>query len=59
MTVAEYRDKILFPHGKDRIIARFKKFVKQHPNLDGINKPPTKDNTSNIVTRNFIAKKKK
>ena len=59
MTVAEYRDKILFPHGKDRIIARFKKFVKLRPELEGINKPPTKDNTSNMATRQFITKKKK
>lgn len=28
MTVAEYRDKILFPHGREKIIARFKKFYK-------------------------------
>ena len=59
MTVAEYRDKILFLHGKDRIIARFKKFVKLHPDLEGINKPPTKDNTSNIATKNFINRKKR
>ena len=59
MTVAEYRDKILFPHGKERIIARFKKFIKLHSDLEGINKPPTKDNTSNIATRQFITKKKK
>lgn len=26
MTVAEYRDKILFPHGKERIIKRFKQY---------------------------------
>ncbi len=28
MTVAEYRDKILFPHGKERIVKRFKMFYK-------------------------------
>jgi len=28
MTVAEYRDKVLFPHGREKIIARFKKFYK-------------------------------
>ena len=28
MTVAEYRDKILFPHGREKILARFKKFYK-------------------------------
>ncbi len=27
MTVAEYRDKILFPHGKERIIKRFKQYL--------------------------------
>lgn len=26
MTAAEFRDKVLFPHGKDKIIARFKKY---------------------------------
>lgn len=28
MTVAEYRDKILFPHGKERIIKRFEQYYK-------------------------------
>ncbi len=28
MTVAEYRDKILFPHGKQKIIARFEQYFK-------------------------------
>lgn len=28
LTVAEYRDKILFPHGREKILARFKKFYK-------------------------------
>lgn len=28
MTVAEYRDKILFPHGRGKIIKRFEKFYK-------------------------------
>lgn len=28
MTVAEYRDKILFPHGKDKIIKRFEQYYK-------------------------------
>ena len=59
MSVAEYRDKILFPHGKERIIARFKKFVKLRPDLEGKSKPTTKDNTSNMATRQFITKKKK
>lgn len=35
MTVAKYRDKILFPHGKERIIKRFQKFIAQHPNAEG------------------------
>ena len=31
ITVADYRDKVLFPHGKEKIVARFKKFYKlQH-----------------------------
>lgn len=30
MTVADYRDKVLFPHGKEKIVARFKKFYKLH-----------------------------
>lgn len=28
MTVAEYRDKVLFPHGKEKIVARFKRYYK-------------------------------
>lgn len=28
MTVAEYRDKILFSHGREKILALFKKFYK-------------------------------
>lgn len=28
LTVAEYRDKILFPHGREKMLARFKKFYK-------------------------------
>ena len=28
LTVAEYRDKILFPHGREKIFARYKKFYK-------------------------------
>ena len=29
LTVAEYRDKILFPHGKEKIIKRFEQYYKQ------------------------------
>ena len=58
MTVAEYRDKILFPHGKKRIIARYKKFVKQHPEANGTPKPPTKDNRSTLMTKNFVNRKR-
>lgn len=39
MTVAEYRDKILFSHGKERIATRFKQFLKQHPEAEGKTKP--------------------
>lgn len=35
MTVAEYRDKILFPHGRERIIKRFKQFFALHPEAEG------------------------
>ncbi len=28
LTVAEYRDKILFPHGKEKIIKRFEQYYK-------------------------------
>jgi len=38
MTVAEYRDKILFPHGRERIIKRFKQFFALHPEAGGRNK---------------------
>ncbi len=31
MTVAEYRDKILFPDGREKIVARFKKFLSKCP----------------------------
>ena len=57
MTVAEYRDKILFPHGKERIITRFKLFVKKHPELEGKSKPPVKNNQS-AATRNFVNRRK-
>lgn len=33
MTVSEYRDKILFLHGRERIITRFKQFFKLYPKL--------------------------
>lgn len=34
MTVAEYRDKILFPRGEERILTRFKQFLKIYPKLE-------------------------
>jgi hypothetical protein len=43
MTVAEYRDKILFPDGKERIKARFQKFLSLHPDAEGKPKIPTKN----------------
>lgn len=36
MTVAEYKDNILFPHGKEKILARFKKFYKLQQKALGI-----------------------
>ena len=59
MTVAEYRDKILFPHGKERIIARFKLFIKKFPDKAGKPKPPKKDNSSAVAMRNFVNRKRK
>ena len=41
MTVAEYRDKALFPHGRERIITRFKQFLAKHPEAEGKPKLPT------------------
>ena len=58
MTVAEYRDKILFPHGKERIIARFKQFLKQHPEAEGKPKSSPKNNTSTMAMKKFINKNK-
>lgn len=57
MTVAEYRDKILFPHGKERIIARFEKFLSVHPEFEGKPKPPTKNNSSALAMKKFVSKK--
>ncbi|MGN0508937.1 MAG: hypothetical protein ACI4GX_06855 [Ruminococcus sp.] len=58
MTVAEYRDKILFLHGQERIIERFKKFIKLHPEMQGKFKPQTKANVSAQSTRAFVSKKR-
>ena len=57
MTVVEYRDKILFPHGKDRITAHFKQYLKLHPEAEGKPTLPIKNNTSTKATRNFVNKK--
>ncbi len=57
MTVAEYRDKVLFPHGKERIIARFKQFIKKYPELEGKGKPPAKHDQA-TETRNFVNRKR-
>ena len=59
MSVAEYRDKILFSHGRERIIARFKQFLKQHPEADGKPKPPIKNNTSTMAMKNLYVGKGK
>ena len=58
VTVAEYRDKILFPHGKERIIARYKLFIKKHPDMAGAPKPPKKDSGSAVAMRNFVNRKR-
>ena len=57
MTVAEYQDKILFPHGKERIIARFKQFVKKYPKLAGRGKPPAKHDHA-VATRDYVNRKR-
>ncbi|MFQ7077429.1 MAG: hypothetical protein ACLRSW_05550 [Christensenellaceae bacterium] len=58
MTASEYRDKILFPHGKEWIKARFQKFLSLHPDAEGNPKPPSKNNIFKASMKNFIAKKK-
>lgn len=57
MTVAEYRDSVLFPHARQRIIDRFKKFIAIHPELKAPFKPPVKP--TNTATRNFLNSKGK
>lgn len=57
MTVAEYRDSVLFPHARQRIIDRFKKFLKLHPELKAPLKPPAK--RTNTATKNFVTRKNK
>ena len=59
MTVAEYRDRILFPHGKERIITRFKQFIKKYPELEGKGKPPVKNNQFATAMRNFVNRKRR
>lgn len=59
MTVAEYRDKILFPHGKERILKRFRQFLALHPEAEGKMKTPIKNNTSLQATKNFINAKRR
>lgn len=56
MTVAEYRDKLLFPHGREKIFARFKKYLKLHPDRAAAYKPPIKP--ANPATRYFVIRKK-
>ena len=59
MTVAEYRDKVLFPQGKERVKARFEKFLKLYPQAEGKHKLPVKNNTSAMATKDFINRKKR
>ena len=56
MTVTEYRDSVLFPHARERVIGRFKKFLKLHPELKAPFKPPAK--RTNTATCNFLNRKK-
>ena len=57
MTVAEYRDNLLFPHGREKILARFRKYLKLHPEHAADYNPPVKP--TNTVTRNFVTRKSK
>lgn len=57
LTVAEYRDNLLFPHGREKILARFKKYLKLHPEHAADYKPPIKP--TNTATRNFVTRKSK
>ena len=57
LTVAEYRDNLLFPHGREKILARFKKYLKLHPEHAADYKPPVKP--ANTATRNFVTRKSK
>lgn len=57
LTVAEYRDNLLFPHGREKILARFRKYLKLHPEHAADYKPPVKP--ANIATRNFVTRKSK
>lgn len=59
MTVAEYRDKILFSHGREHIIARYQLFIKKFSNIAGTSNPPAKDNSSAITLRNFVNRKRR
>lgn len=57
MTVGEYRDKVLFPHGKERITVRFKQFLKVHPEWEGKPTLPIKNNSSVMAMKKFVNKK--
>ena len=59
MTVAKYRDKILFPHDKDRIIARFKKFIKLHPDLEGRGRASQNGTVYRFAVRDKLAHRKR
>ncbi len=58
LTVSEYRDKILFPHGKECVTARFKQYLKQHPEAEGKPTLPTKNNSSTVAMKKFVNKKR-
>lgn len=57
LTVAEYRDNLLFPHGREKILTRFRKYLKLHPEHAADYKPPVKP--ANTATRNFVTRKSK
>ena len=57
MMVAEYRDKILFPHGIEHVIAKVEQFLKLHPEFEVKPTPPTKNNSSTMAMKKFVSKK--
>lgn len=50
---------ILFLHGKEQVLARFKQFIKKYPDLEGKGKPPVKNTSSAMAMKNFVNRKRR